>query len=133
ARAFSSTPLKRPSSRLTSAVRPSARSISARIWSSRSRMSRSTPSISWSMAVYSLLVLTSMSWPLYLDRLVSRSWREPSCCLRAFGERGPRLIEPVAFRGEAGLHLHAGPGNVLELLLHSPELDFRLLEGDQLL
>ena len=77
--------------------------------------------------MYSLLVLTSMSWPLYLDRLVSRSWTAASCCLRDFWEAvqgGPGGVEADALLGHPRLDLRLGRGNAPEARLPTRRRSF---------
>ena len=86
--------------------------------------------------MYSLLVLTSMSWPLYFERFVSRSCTEASFCLRAFCEASSAARAASRCRRswrEAVLDLLAEAGDLGELGLDALELGFGVVEADELL
>ncbi len=84
--------------------------------------------------MYSLLVLTSMSWPLYLDRFASRSWSVPSSRFRVFCEVSSEPaegVEAAALRGQPRLELGLPAGNLGEVTVGAPQLALYRLEPDQ--
>ena len=105
--------------------------MASRIRSSRERISRSTFSISWRRAVYSLLVLTSPSCPLYLDRLASKSWTSSSSRFRSLAETVERALGRVQGRAvghDLGLDRRLLLGQGRKLAVETSQLHVGMVE-----